>query len=137
MGTGRLAGVAAVGYVPEQSFDLGGVRAALMRVPAMGGLRLRWWQRSFELGGDVGLSAAFERYEGLSPHVALGASRVTPGLEASFVASFSIGFGLGALVRLQCDWLPFADELVAAPQGNLGKTPSLWLGIGAGLFLDL
>jgi hypothetical protein len=137
IGRGQLAGVVAVGYVPEQSFDVGGVRAALMRVPAMGGLRLRWLKRGFELGGDFGLAAAFEHYDGVSPHVALGASRVTPGLEASFVASRAIAFGMGAFVRLQCDWLPFAQELVALPQGDLGKTPSLWLGVGAGLSLDL
>jgi hypothetical protein len=133
LGDGRLAAVAGVSYWPKTDFVASGVRASVTRVPAVFGARARAVARYIELAGDVGIAVAYERYDGLSPHDAAGAARVVPGLEADLIVSSLALVGFAPFVGLRVDWLPPLEELAAAPQGNLGNAPSLWIGLALGL----
>jgi len=132
-GAGRWAAIAGVGYAPRAEFVASGVRGSVTRVPAIVGARARALDRPFELSGDFGLAVAFERYDGLSPHDPSGASRIAPGLEAGLAVSTHGLVGFAPFLALRIDWLPIVEELAAAPQGRLGNTPSLWIGVALGM----
>jgi len=133
LGSGWLAGIAGVSYWPAADYVVSGVRGDVTRVPALAGLRLRARRRYFELAGDAGVAVAFERYAGESPHDPSDATRLAPGLEVGVLVSSPTLAGFAPFVGLRVDWFPLVQELAAAPQGNLGNTPSLWFGAAVGL----
>jgi hypothetical protein len=137
MGTGRLSGIAGLAYLPKADFGAGDFTGNVARIPAIAGMRTQLVQRYWQLDADLALSAAFERYEGVSPHAPSDATRVTPGVELGVVASPRALFGLAPVASLRCAWFPLTQELAAAPQGNLGSTPSLWIGLELGASLEL
>jgi hypothetical protein len=132
-GAGRWGAVAGVSYWPKADFVASGVRGSVTRVPAMVGARARAVARYIEVAGDLGVTVAFERYDGLSPHDPSGGARVAPGVEAGVLASSRPLAGFAPFVELRVDWFPLAQEIAAAPQGNLGNTPSLWIGAALGM----
>jgi hypothetical protein len=136
-GAGRFGAVLGVGYLPKVGFDAGDFRGAVTRVPAVAGIDLRMLEGSFRLDGSVAATAAFEHYEGVSPHAPADASRLAPGMEAGVTASLRAMAGLAPVLRLSCAWMPFTEELVSVPQGNVARTPSLWIGAGLGMSLEL
>ncbi len=137
VGSGAIAGVAAIGYMPTTEFVEGGVRASVSRVPAVLGIRLRSEIRAVDVSGDVGVTTVVERYEGLSPHVPADATLLMPGLEVGASVSPRTPAGVSALASVRVSWLPAAQDLVAVPTGVLGKTPTFWMGAAVGISLDL
>jgi hypothetical protein len=137
MGTDRLAGIVGIAYLARSDFNEGDFTGSVTRVPAMAGVRARVVKRSWRIDGDLALSAAVERYEGVSPHAPSTATRVTPGIEVGVIASPRPRFGLAPMASLRCAWFPLTQELAAAPQGNLGNTPSFWVGVDLGMSLEL
>jgi hypothetical protein len=137
VGSGAIAGVAGIGYLPRVEFAEGQFQASLSRVPAMAGIRVRSEILELDISGDLGVTAVVERYEGLSPHVPADATILAPGLEVGATLSSRPWAGLSALARVRASWLPFAQELVALPAGVLGKTPTFWIGAAVGVSLEL
>ena len=137
IGAGRWGATLGVGYLPKVDFDAGDFRGAVTRVPALVGLTMRILDGPVHLDGDVAATAVFERYEGVSPHEPSDAMRLTPGLDVGVTLSPRALAGLAPLVGLSCAWLPWTQELVAAPQGNVATTPSLWFGATLGVSLEL
>jgi hypothetical protein len=137
VGAERFGGLVGVGYLPKVEFDAGNFRGAVTRVPALAGLAVRVLQGSFRIDGSVAAMAAFERYEGVSPHVPSDGTRLAPGLEVGLTASPHALAGLAPILSLSGAWMPLTQELVAAPQGDVAKTPSLWFGAALGMSLEL
>ena len=137
IGTGRLGALGGVGYLPRVGFGAGDFRGAILRVPAVAGLWTRLLDRSFRLDASAAVTAAFERYEGVSLHSPSDATRLAPGVELGVTASSGAIAGLAAILRLTLAWIPLTEELAAVPQGDIAATPSLWLGVALGVSLDL
>jgi hypothetical protein len=137
IGGGRLAPLVGVGYLPSAGFDAGDFRGAILRVPVVAGLWTRLLDRSFRLDASAAATAALERYEGVSPHSPSDATRLAPGVELGVTASLDALAGLAPIVRLTFAWVPVTGELVAAPQGHVAATPSLWFGVALGMSLEL
>jgi hypothetical protein len=137
LGRGAWSAVAGIGYLPNASFNVGDFSGNVNRVPAVAGVRAEVEKRYLHVDLDLALSAAFERYEGVSPHIPSAATRVTPGLELGVVASPHALFGLAPIAGVRAAWFPLTQELAAAPQGNLGSTPYLWIGAELGVSLEL
>jgi hypothetical protein len=137
LGSGALAGFVGVGFVPSTDFSVGDVRATLMRLPAIAGLRIRAAVGAFYVSGDLGVVLAWERYAGTSPKTPLDATRWTPGIEADLVVSTKPFSRLAPFARLSGEVVPFADGLGTTPEGILGKTPTVWLGGALGLALAM
>ncbi len=137
VGGGRWAGVAGIAYLPGADFAVGDFQGRVTRVPAIAGVREQLLKRSWQVDGDLALSLAFERYEGVSPHAPSTATRATPGIELGIVASPRAVSRLAPIAALRCAWFPLTQELAAAPQGSLGNTPSFWIGLELGLSLEL
>lgn len=137
VGPGALAGIVGIAYLPKANFGVNDFTGNVTRVPAIGGLRVQIVKKSWQLDGDAALSAEFERYEGVSPHTPSAATRWTPGLELGVVASPRPWFGFAPIASVHCAWFPFTQELATAPQGNLGSTPSFWIGLELGMSLEL
>jgi hypothetical protein len=136
-GADWLAGIAGIAYLPKVDFGVGDFTGSVTRVPATLGVRAQIVKRAWHVDGDLALSAAFERYGGVSPHAPSEETRVTPGLEVGIVASPRARFRLAPLASLRCAWFPFTQELAAAPQGSLGNTPAFWMGVELGIALEL
>jgi hypothetical protein len=83
------------------------------------------------------MTAALERYEGVSPHSPSDATRLAPGVELGVTVSSRSLAGLAPILRLTFAWIPVTEELAAVPQGDVAATPSLWLGIALGMSLEL
>jgi hypothetical protein len=137
VGADWLAAIAGVAYLPKSDFGVGDFTGSITRVPAIAGMRAHLVKRAWDFGGDLALSAAFERYEGLSPHTPADATRVTPGIEVGVLASPRARFRLAPIASVRCAWFPLTQELAAAPQGSLGNTPSFWIGAELGISLEL
>jgi hypothetical protein len=137
IGPDRIAGIVGVGYLPTFDFGVGNFTGSILRVPATAGVRARVVKRYLNLDADLALSAAFERYDGLSPHAPSAATRVTPGIELGVLVSPHSLFGLAPFASMRCAWFPVTQELATAPQGNLGNTPALWVGAELGMSLEL
>jgi hypothetical protein len=137
VGPGALAGIAGIAYLPKANFGVSDFTGNVTRVPAIAGLRVQLIKTSWQLVGDAALSAAFERYEGVSPHAPSDATRWTPGLELGIVASPRPWFGFAPIASVHCAFFPFTQELATAPQGNLGNTSSFWIGLELGISLEL
>ncbi len=103
----------------------------------MAGVRGKLVATRIDLEGDAGLAFALERYEGLSLHTPDESLRLAPGIEAGLVASWLPRARLAPFLSLRCALFPFVQSLDAAPQGDVGKTPSVWIGAGFGLSLSL
>ncbi len=137
IGARALAAVASIGYLPRVGFGVGDFTGSLTRVSAMAGARARVVKRYLNIDADLALAAAYESYEGVSPHIPSDATRVSPGLEVGLIAAPHPRFGLAPIAGVRCAWFPFTQELATAPQGNLGNTPSLWIGAELGVSLEL
>jgi hypothetical protein len=137
IGVGRLGALGGVGYLPRVGFDAGDFRGAILRVPAVAGLWTRLLDRSFRLDASAAVTAALERYEGVSPHSPSDATRLAPGVELGVTASSDALAGLAPILRLTLAWIPLTEELAAVPQGDVTATPSLWLGVALGMSLEL
>jgi hypothetical protein len=137
IGGGRLGVLGGVGYLPSVGFDAGAFRGAILRVPAVAGLWTRLLDRSFRLDASAAMTAALERYEGVSPHSPSDATRLAPGVELGVTVSSRSLAGLAPILRLTFAWIPVTEELAAVPQGDVAATPSLWLGIALGMSLEL
>jgi hypothetical protein len=137
IGAGRFGGVLGVGYLPRVEFDDGNLRAAVTRVPAVAGLSARLIDGAFRLDGAVAAIGAFERYEGVSPHMPSDATRVAPGMELGLTISPRAIASLSPILSLSCAWMPLTEEIVTEPQGNASTTPSIWLGASLGMSLEL
>jgi hypothetical protein len=137
IGAGRLGALGGVGYLPRVGFNAGDFRGAILRVPAVAGLWTRLLDRSFRLDASAALTAALERYEGISPHSPSDATRLAPGVELGLAVSSDALPGLAPILRLTFAWIPVTEELTAMPQGDVAATPSLWLGVALGGSLEL
>lgn len=137
IGVGRLGALVGVGYLPRVGFQAGDFRGAILRVPAVAGLWTRLVNRAFRLDASAALTAALERYEGVSPHSPSDATRLAPGIELGITASSGALAGLEPILRLTLAWIPVTEELAVAPQGDVAATPSLWLGGALGMSLEL
>lgn len=137
VGRGPIAGVIGIGYSPSAAFTVGDFRGALSRFPAFLGARARFPRGWLELDGDLGGSVAVERYEGVSPISPNNATRVAVGFEAGIVASVRWVARFAPLVGLRCILYPVGRELATAPEGIIGKTPSIWIGTELGISFEL
>jgi len=137
IGVGRLGALGGIGYLPRAGFDAGDFRAAILRVPAAAGLWTRLLDRSFRLDASAAVTAALERYEGVSPHSPSDATRWAPGVELGLTASSGGIAGLAPILRLTFAWTLLTEELAGVPQGDVAVTPSLWVGIALGMSLEL
>lgn len=126
-----------VAYLPTVDFGAGDFRGAVTRVPAIVGAGVRILDGGLRLRGSLAATATFERYEGISPHLPSDATRLAPGLEIGLTASPRALAGVAPVLSLLCAWLPLTQELVAAPQGNVALTPSIWFGAALGMSLEL
>lgn len=75
VGPGALAGIVGIAYLPKANFNIGDFTGAATRVPATLGMRVQVTKKRWQLDGDVALSAALERYEGVSPRAPSEATR--------------------------------------------------------------
>lgn len=125
-GPGRFRGFVAAGHFRNTAFELLGVAAQMRRTSFAVGLALSSVLGALSLTGELGVVAAFTRIQGsgllssqthsalhwgshFGGHVTLAESRLSPIWGASL------------------DAMPSPSELVMAPRGRLGKTPSVEL----------
>lgn len=137
VGSGQIAGVASIGYLPRVEFEDGAFRGSVSRVPAAAGIRARSEIGGLEVSGDFGVTTVVEHYEGLSPHLPSDATFLAPGFEIGATVSPSPRAGISALASIRASWLPLAQDLVTLPAGVIGQTPSFWLGAALGISLGL
>jgi hypothetical protein len=134
IGAGWLGFVASAGFQPAEAFrNESGFQGNVLRAPVAAGVRLRRAVSPFEVAGDVAAELAYERYEGTSPHVTMAAWRFAPGLQTALTGSWTTASGIGALLRVEIEWLPFQENLVALPNPVVTKTPAFWGSLGLGL----
>jgi len=135
VGRGPLGAVAGAVLLAPVDTDLGGVRLHQWRVPFFAGVRGRRLGRRLEPYADLGVEVALlsER----APDLATPRSEtsVEVGLGASLGARLETR--LGPFAALHAELVPSPPEVFALPQGNLGHTPTFWLGMSAGLSLGL
>jgi hypothetical protein len=137
IGVGRLGALAGVGYLPGVGFNAGEFRGAILRIPAVAGLWTRLLDGSFRLDASAAVTAALERYEGVSPHSPSDATRLAPGVELGLTAYSAALAGVAPILRVTFAWIPLTEELTAVPQGDVAATPALWLGVALGMSLEL
>lgn len=137
VGNGALRGTLAAAYSTRSSFELVGVHGDVTRVPASAGLRWHMAKRNWALDGDLGLLVAFERVrstglvETRSSHIVELGARA--GLSVQSVWSPYFAPFIGAFAGVT----PGPRELSAAPRGEIGNLPYLWIGAAAGVSLGL
>ncbi len=135
---GGLAGVLGAGLEPRASFSQGGLLGRETRVPLDLGLRAWRPLGPWELDGEAAIAAAIFHAEGLNTlmpqqgtRLDLGA-RVGVALRFGSPAARAVPFvGLAALL------FPRRYEIATTPQGALGSTPALWIGVALGLSVAL
>jgi hypothetical protein len=133
VGRGRLAGVfGAVALAPVDT-SAGGVRLRQWRLPLYAGVRGQLDGKRLEPYADVGLGAALlsER----APDLAAPQSQraVELGVGASLGARLPTR--LAPFAALHLELVPSPPAIFALPQGVVGHTPTLWIGLCAGLSL--
>ncbi len=134
IGRGALIGVLGVALQASSTFTVGPLRARERRIPVEAGARLRHAGRWLEVGGELGLCAAYFRAEGLSPVVARAASGVDLGVRAG--ATLRVGpraARLAPIAGVHGDYFPRPYDLSMQPNGVVGKTPTFRFGATAGL----
>ncbi|MDP9149057.1 MAG: hypothetical protein M3O36_03825, partial [Myxococcota bacterium] len=136
IGSGRFAAVAGAAVYPSATFEAGGVRGAVIRVPSVVGLRTRLVGGALELVGDLALSVAFEDYTGVNIRMPRDSVRLAPGVEGAVIAAAHAWSGLALFVGMRCALFPVMREIGATPRGVIGNTPSVWLGGTVGLAIE-
>jgi hypothetical protein len=135
-GRGTWSAFGSAAYEPPVLMMPAGVAIRLARVPLAAGARLRRRFGRFEVDGDFGAAMAIERYDAPALHQTNTVIHVAPGLQAGAEAAWEAAGVLGFVAGIRCTWLPLSQDLVSAPAGDLGKTPSLWLGAVLGVSLE-
>jgi hypothetical protein len=134
-GRGRLAGVfGAVALAPVDT-SVGGVRLRQWRVPLYAGVRGQLDGKRLEPYADVGLGAALLSERALDLAAPQSQTAVELGVAASLGARLPMR--LAPFAALQLELVPSPPAIFALPQGVVGHTPTLWLGLCAGLSLGL
>lgn len=135
---GRLAGVLGAGLEPRASFSQGGLLGRETRVPLDLGLRAGRPIGPWELDGEAAIAAAIFHAEGLNTLMPQQGTRFDLGGRVGVALRFgppsarAVPFvGLHALV------FPRRYEIATTPQGALGSTPALWVGVALGLSVSL
>jgi hypothetical protein len=135
LGSGPVAAVLGLGFMPQVEFSQRGVRAKNLRIPAMIGVRTRTLTGAFEIGVDLGLALALERYQGTSSHATSSAEQFHAG--AGLGAIVSTRTRLAPFIAVRTTYFPLSRELSTMPQGVFAHTPRLWIGAALGLSLEL
>jgi hypothetical protein len=129
---GTIGGAFGITLTRKSELHFGAVVVDQFRLPLDGSLRVRLRKGSFQTTFDVGVLAAIVSYD-YAPE-ASGDQR----LEFGGRAGASVGWGgplmpwLGASIEI----VPTSSELVFAPTGSIGQTPTLWLGLALGMELS-
>ena len=118
---------------PRADFDWSGVTVQLSRVPVMAGVRWVLVRGAPEFDVDVGPVLEWERYQGLNLRSSAVSTRLSPGAGARLIASFGLVPRLRAFAALDMIALPWAEPLLAAPQGSIASTPVVWTELSCGL----
>jgi hypothetical protein len=131
--TGRWAvAFGARAPVAGGSFAIGPATAHLSRYPAHLGLRWRWrlapLAGSIEGGGVASMLRVGE--DGFSK-----TTRVEGGARVSATAHIDTG-SIAPYVGIFSEWIPWTYPLALAPDGPLTHTPSVWIGVAAGMSLS-
>jgi hypothetical protein len=135
-GRGTWSAFGSAAYEPPALMMPAGVAVRVVRVPIAAGARLRRRFGRFEVDGDFGAALAIETYDAPALHQTNTVVHVAPGLQAGAEAAWEAAGVLGFVAGIRCTWLPLSQDLVSAPAGDLGKTPSLWLGAVLGASLE-
>jgi hypothetical protein len=135
IGRGRFAAVAGAVLLAPVDTDIAGVRIHQWRVPFFAGVRGHLDRQRVEPYAELGLEAAWLRER--APDLAAPASQ--DALEVGVAASLGarLPTGVGPFAALRAELVPSPPEIFALPQGVLGRTPTIWLGLTAGLSLGL
>lgn len=133
-GANRFAATSGVGIQPRASFDFGGVRVDELRAPFDLGVALvNTWSR-FALLTQAGVAGALVRISGSNTADPQSGTRVDLGARLAVALRFgSPSSMLSPVVALHAVFFPDPYVATAKPQGDIGKLPSLWVGLTAGL----
>jgi hypothetical protein len=130
-GRGRLAALVSIGYIKRSTFSAEGIHGSMRRMPAVVGAQWRTRLSRIEFETELGAVAMFERVRGNGFVHSEQNSTVQFGARLGAVVSSAQGRLVpyfGAYVSA----FPLRQELLAAPQGVVGKTPTLDLSITLG-----
>jgi hypothetical protein len=135
VGRGRLAGVLGGVVLAPVDTRVGGVRLRQWRVPVYAGVRGQLDGNRLEPYADVGLGVALlsER----APDLAAPQSQTAVELGVGASLGARLPTRLAPFAALHLELVPSPPAIFAPPQGVVGHTPTLWIGLCAGLSLGL
>lgn len=126
-----------VSYMPPSDLRLDGVDLQVSRIAGSAGVRVRIVDSPIDLSSDVELLVMLERVQG----VGLAAPAQDRGINAGGRLGLTVAppwpsrllpvAGVHAIV------FPAPRSVTMLPRGEVGHTPSVWLGVSAGMALGL
>jgi hypothetical protein len=135
---GRLAGMLGAGLEPRASFSQGGLLGRERRIPLDLGLRAWRPLGPWELDGEAAIAAAIFHAEGLNTLMPQQGTRLDLGARIGVAARFGSPSARAVpFVGLHALLFPRRYEIATTPQGALGSTPALWVGVELGLSVSL
>jgi hypothetical protein len=130
-GRGHLAVLVSIGYIKRSTFGVDGINGSMRRAPAVVGLQWRLRLHAIELSTEAGAVAMFEHVRGNGFLHSEQNSTVQVG--ARLGGAISTAYGrLVPYMGAYFSAFPLPQDLVTAPQGVVGTTPALELGITLG-----
>jgi hypothetical protein len=137
LGRAAFAGTLSVGYLPRSRFELSGVSAELLQVPASAGVRLSSDLGSFRVAADVEILAVVQRLRATSLVVSESQHALELGARGGLMLERPIGTRFAPFVGVFTWLVPAPSDITAFPQGVLGNLPYLWMGGTIGVSLGL
>ena len=133
----RLGVTAGAAVFAPVVWELSGVLVSEQRFPAHLALRLHFASAPFQFNLDLGVAAALFNLRALQAKGEQLATRVDVGPRLALTAQFETPRGLAPYLGAQVEYFPHTYRILVDPQGLLGSTPTLWLGLALGVSVDL
>lgn len=135
-GQSLVAAVVSAGFSTRGHLRLDELEAELGQLPLSAGVRLRA-PGPIEAALQLGVAGTWYRARGTSPLHPRAASGFAWGARVGGLVAWSLSDQLRPYLELSGTYLPDTPELMLEPRGSVGRLPTIWLGVHAGLGLEL
>jgi hypothetical protein len=132
LGRGSLVPVLGAAVTAPAETILGGVRLHEWRLPVDLGIRVVMPGSKADFCGEVGIELALLEERALDLVVSRSQTALEWGGRVGLGVRLKPERGLTPFVALQAELVPYPPSVFALPQGEVGKTPVIWVGASMG-----